>query len=489
MTASRETEIEIRRLFFAEHWKKGTIAKQLCIHGDVVERVIGPLGPEPKCGRRPKTLDPYQGVIDDTLGRYPTVVATRIYDMICERGYTGSIETLRRLVSKRRPRKPSEVFTRSETLPGEQSQIDWAHVGQLRVPGGQRPLYCFVLLLRHSRAIWAELVLEQTTASLVRSLVRAARHFDGVTHEWLFDNPRSIVAAREGSALRFQEDLVDLAGQLHVALRACRVRRPTDKGGVERAIRYLKTRFFPARSISSIEAGNTALWNFLDTVALERAHPVMRDMSVREILELEKTRLLPLPDAEIHTDLILSATADKTAFVAFDCNRYSVPSDSADRTLRVVANDVEVRICAEHDRVVATHQRCWSKGKRIVAPEHREDVLDKKPAAREGTGRERLRAEVPRAGDLMQHWLDDARNVGFLVARTLKLLDLYGKTVLGQAVDELMERGSHDYGALALLCEKHRKRPRRILPIELGAHVVERDVIPHDLGGYDDEPE
>jgi hypothetical protein len=64
-----------------------------------------------------------------------------------------------------------------------------------------------VLLLRHSRAMWAELVLEQTTVSLVRSLVRAAQYFGGATREWLFDNPKSIVAARVGRAIRFQDEL------------------------------------------------------------------------------------------------------------------------------------------------------------------------------------------------------------------------------------------------------------------------------------------
>jgi transposase len=103
------------------------------------------------------------------------------------------------------------VYLRIETLAGEQSQIDYAHVGTIRVQGGVRPLYCFVLLLRYSRAMWAELVLEQTTQSLLRSLVRAAQYFDGVTREWLFDNPKSIVAAREGSAIRFQGELVEVA--------------------------------------------------------------------------------------------------------------------------------------------------------------------------------------------------------------------------------------------------------------------------------------
>jgi hypothetical protein len=48
MTVDRETEAKIRRLFFGEHWKKGTIAAQLGVHDDGVRRVVGPRGPEPK---------------------------------------------------------------------------------------------------------------------------------------------------------------------------------------------------------------------------------------------------------------------------------------------------------------------------------------------------------------------------------------------------------------------------------------------------------
>ena len=152
MTIDKKTEAEIRRLFFAEHWKKGTIVAQLGVHDDVVARVLGPHGPEPKgCAPRPCVLDAYRGFVLDTLERYPTLVATRIYDMLCERGYTGSLPTLRRFVLSNRKARPGEVYLRLETLAGEQSQIDWAHVGRIRVHGGVRPLYCFVLLLHYSR--------------------------------------------------------------------------------------------------------------------------------------------------------------------------------------------------------------------------------------------------------------------------------------------------------------------------------------------------
>jgi transposase len=489
VTIDKQTEAEIRRLYFGEHWRKGTIAVQLGVHDDVVTRIVGPHGPEPK-GQdpRPCVLDPYHGFVMETLERYPTLVATRIYDMIGERGYTGSLRTVRRFVLLNRPVRPREVYLRVETLAAEQSQIDWAHVGHLRVQGGVRPLYCFVLLLRYSRAMWAELVLEQTTVSLLRSLVRAAEYFGGVTHQWLFDNPKSIVAAREGSAIRFQEELVELASRLHVALRACRVRKPTDKGGVERGIRYLKTRFFPARTIPSLESGNAALSQFLETIAMQRRHPTQKERTVAEVFAEEKARLLPLPEAALPTDLVTSVPSDKTAFVSFDSNRYSVKSDAADRVLTLVANDVEVRLL-DGDRVVGTHARSWGKNRTLEAPEHRAALLAQKRGARDGKGRDRLRAEIPRIDELLRLWLEDGRNVGSQAARTVKLLDLYGTAVLTAAVEELLARKSHDYGALAILCEKRRTRPRRVLPIELAPHVVDRDVIPHDLGGYDDDRE
>jgi hypothetical protein len=52
----------------------------------------------------------------------------------------------------------------------------------------------------------------------------------------------------------------------------------------------------------------------------------------------------------------------------------------------------------------------------------------------------------------------------------------------------MLARGIHDRGAMAILCEQRRRRHAGPAPLllHLGDHVVERDVIPHDLGGYDE---
>src|SRR5215472_17607730 len=106
-----ETRAEIRRYFFAEHWKIGTIARELGIHPDAVRHAIesdrfrrGPV-------LRSSILDPYLEFVRQTLDQHPHLRATRIYQMIRARGYTGSVIQLRRSVARLRP-PTREAFLR-----------------------------------------------------------------------------------------------------------------------------------------------------------------------------------------------------------------------------------------------------------------------------------------------------------------------------------------------------------------------------------------
>jgi hypothetical protein len=102
-------------------------------------------------------------------------------------------------------------------------------------------------------------------------------------------------------------------------------------------------------------------------------------------------------------------------------------------------------------------------------------------------GRDRLRVVVPEIDVLLRRWLEAGRNIGSVVGRTVVLLNLYGDDVLIAAVAEMIERGTEDFGALAALCEKHRRVHERPVPIDVdfGSHVTDREVIPHNLETYD----
>jgi transposase len=487
VTVDTEVEVEIRRLYYAEHWKVGTIASQLSVHADVVRRVLGLLEQAPVGAERPRLVEPYEDFILETLRGYPRLRATRLYDMVRARGYEGSVRTLREHVAQVRPEPKKEAYLRVESLIGEQAQVDWAHVGQVPVAGGQRALWLFVQVLSWSRALWGEFVLDLGAHSLTRSLVRAAGYFGGTPRQWLFDNPKAVVLQRHGEAVRFHPQLLEVAGHYRVQPKVCAVRKANQKGKVERAIRYLRERFLAGRTLRGVEQGNQELWTFLKEVDGARAHPVQPGRTVAECLAEERSRLLPLPAAPAATDRVEPVAVDSPAFIRFDTNCYSVPAAHAHATLTLVADDTTVRLL-DAQQEVARHARCWGKRQVLEAPEHRESLVALKRQASSSKGQDRLRTALPGVDVLFARWVEAGRNVGTLTAATLRLLDAYGAPLLNEALAEVLARGTHDPGALAAVCEQRRRAKGQPLPLELhlGSHVPDRDVTPHSLERYDE---
>jgi transposase len=489
MTVPHEIENEIRILLYGEHLPVGTVAAQLGVHVDVVRRVAGLLPPRPKPAPRPRLVDPVRAIIEELLQRYPRLRATRLFDMVRPRGYHGSVRTLREHVRGVRPRPSREAFLRLSMLPGEQGQVDWMHAGRIAVPGGFRDLWLFVMVLAWSRATWAEFVIDISAWSLLRSLQRACTYFGGTPREWLFDNPKIVVLERHGGAVRFHPLLVELSGWYAVRLGLCGVRKPHEKGRVERTNRYLRDRFLAARAIHSVDQGNRELLAFFDEVALPRPHPTLPGRTVRDCLGEERGRLLPLPRTPPCTDQIIPVSVDKTAFCRFDRNSYSVPPEHAARTLTLVADDTSVRLL-DGMTEVACHPRSFGRQQLIEAKEHREALLAHKGIAQEPKGRDRLRAQVRGIDALYERWVGVGRNLGSMTARTLTLLDRYGPELLADAVADILARGMHDPGAIASFCEQRRRAVNAPAPIDipLPAHVRDRDVIPHNLESYDEAP-
>jgi transposase len=98
--------------------------------------VLGLDEPRAPSTLRPRVIDPYRPFIDEQLRRYPKLLATRLYDMVCARGFAGSVRTVREHVAIVRPRPPREAYLVTETLPGEVAQVDWAHVGEIPMSQG-----------------------------------------------------------------------------------------------------------------------------------------------------------------------------------------------------------------------------------------------------------------------------------------------------------------------------------------------------------------
>jgi len=86
-----DIEAQILRYYHAEKWTVGTIARQLHVHHSVVRRVLAQAGlPGIGAAPRPSHIDAYLPLIRETLEKFPTLTASRLFAMVRERGYRGS---------------------------------------------------------------------------------------------------------------------------------------------------------------------------------------------------------------------------------------------------------------------------------------------------------------------------------------------------------------------------------------------------------------
>ncbi len=487
MTLSATETAEVRRLHFAEKWPLHTIATQLGLHPDVARRIIG----LEFNGTKGKPLlenlmQPYTEFVIDTLVRYPGLRSTRLYDMLRERGYLGSPRSVRRYVQHVRPARRGETFLRPQPLIGEQSQVDWMHAGRVAVPGGERDVWAFVIVLAYSRAIWAELLYDLTAFAVRRSLLQAAIHFGGCTRQWLFDNPKTIVQARHGDTYRFHPLLTELCGELYVQPQLCAVRRPQTKGRVERAVRFVRDRFLAGRTLRDLDTDNAALLDFVNRIAPERPHPELTGRTVGDVFEQEKQHLMPLPVVLPQAEATLPGRVDKYALVRFDGNRYSVPSEKGTGPCTMTFDGERVRILVD-GVAVAEHSRCWGRRQIIEVAEHRRHHTQKGSTSRGCLAHGRMRRAAPNIDQLISRWVERGRNAGSMAARTVKLLDLYEESIFAVAVTSLLATDLYDPSALAHLCDHLRAKQGKpiTMPVTLAAHVVDTDVKQHSLETYD----
>jgi transposase len=487
---SREQHAQIRRLFFAEHWKVGTIATELGVHPETVERAIEVerFGTHVQAAR-PSGLDPYKPLVLATLEKHPRLRSTRLHQMLIERGYGGSAKTVRRYVRTVRPPANREAYLALETMPGEQGQVDWAHFGKVVVDGALRALSCFVMVLSFCRAIFARFTLDQSMESFLRGHVEAFAHFGGAPRVLLYDNLKSVVLDRVGEHVRFHPRLLDLAGHYHFEPRPCAPYRGNEKGKVERAIQYLRHSFFAARRFSDVDDLNTQLHEWIAAVADERRRPGdEHGGTVVECLDEERACLVPLPAHRFGTDHVAAVRSGKRPYVRFDKNDYSIPDGLVRKPLTLVASETEVRVL-DGTTEVARHVRSYGRRRRVEDDAHIAELARKKRAARELRGRDRLRANCPHAEALLDEMARRGEALRHHTFRLTRLLERYGAQALDRAIAEALERGAPSVGAIAHLCDAHQRRGGKppIIAAVLPDDPRVRDVVVgrHDLGSYD----
>jgi transposase len=484
-----DLEAQVLRFHHVEKWRIGTIARQLKVHHETVERVLAHNGRLRAEGpRRPSRIDPFLPLILQTLERFPTLCASRLYAMVCERGYVGGPDHFRHLVSLHRPRPASEAYLRLRTLPGEQAQVDWGHFGHLDIGRARRPLMAFVMVLSYSRQIFLRFFLDARMENFLRGHDAAFRAWGGVPKVLLYDNLKSAVLERQADAIRFHPTLLGFAGHYRFEPRPVAVARGNEKGRVERAIRYVRDNFFAAREFSGIEDLNAQATAWVDGPAADRLCPENRIEQVRDAFVTDRSHLIALPDNPFPLEECVEVQAGKTPYVRFDLNDYTIPHAEVRRTLTVRATPGEVRVL-DGARLLARHDRSYDKGAQIEDASHIAGLVARKRAARTHRGIDRLAAAAPSSRKLLQQAAQRGDNLKAITRTLTELLDRYGAAALEAAILEALDRGVPHPNAVRLALERRREDQGLPPPVamHLPEHVRKQDtpIAPQPLDSYD----
>ena len=488
MAMSDELKAKILRYHHVEKWRVGTIARHLNIHHGTVKRALSATGvSKQNILVKGSMIDPFLSFVMDTLQKFPSLTASRLYDMVKERGYPGGLDHFRHLISFYRPRPQAEAYLRLKTLPGEQAQVDWGHFGYVTIGKAKRPLMAFVMVLSFSRKMFLHFYLNQRTENFLRGHEGAFQAFGGIPRVILYDNLKSAVLERCGDAIRFNPVLLKFAAHYHFEPRPVAVYRGNEKGRVERAIRYVRDNFFAARLWDTTDELNAQATIWCETQATDRPCPEDRARTVGAVFKEEKPRLLPLPDNPYPCDEIETVRVGKTPYIRFDLNDYSVPHAHVRKILTVQASLKIVNI-AEGATVVASHVRSFDKAQQIECEEHIKRLAEQKKGARLHRGQHRLTNAIDCASEFLNKAAERGYSLKTTTNQLLRLLDDYGAALLSEAMDDALARGVAHANAvhqsLQRLLDERKQLPQSHHGMLSNKRVNELVIKPHSLADY-----
>ena len=490
MAIPPELEAQILRYYHAEKWRINTIALQLHVHHGTVSRVLAQSGlPRVTQAQRKSKLLLYLPFILQTLEKFPTLTASRLYGMVRERGHRGSAHHFRHFISLYRPRPKAEAYLRLRTLSGEQGQVDWAFFKKITIGRAERPLMAFVMVLSYSRQIFLRFFLDARMENFLRGHTAAFQAWGGrLPRVLLYDNLKSAVLERQADAIRFHPTLLAFAGHYRYEPRPVAVARGNEKGRVERAIRYVRDAFFAARTFRDLDDLNVQAEQWCTGQAADRPCPEDPTISVREAFSCEQPNLLAVPDTAFPTDECVVVKVGKTPYVRFDLNDYSIPHTHVRRSLTVVADPVQVRVL-DGATLLASHVRSYDRGQQIELAAHIETLIARKREARQHRGTDRLAKAAAASQTLLTRAAARGDNIAAITSSLLRLLDRYGAAELQAAIQDALAREVPHPNAVLLALERRREQLHRPPPVavDLPKHVQQRDkpIKPHPLAGYD----
>jgi len=397
--------------------------------------------------------------------------ATQVYERVKDYGYTGKYTQVS-TYTRRFRKKRGAVYHELEFLPGQCAQVDWMEAS---LPFGK--VHGFVFILAWSRYLFVKFYPRSSMEFFLDGHIETYKEIKGAARENWYDNLRSVVVARKPE-LTFNAQFVDYTRHMSISIHACNPGKGNEKGRVERVIRDLRA-FVEAHDFADIRDLNTKT----DRWRKERNERIHRATHRTPASVLMEEKLLPLPAVPYRPYRIIQASVGKTAFVEFDSNRYSVPTDYAGMPATICAYPEHIEIVV-HERKIAHHARSFGRHQKTEHPSHRERLLIRTPHGKY----ERIYHLMKRMGKEIDHFLAMAESEGEEPLRAayglFRLLRSSSKEMLLSAVREACALHVYKFRYIESLLGPSRFDPAAVYP--QNASLLDISYEGRELTDYDE---
>ena len=387
---------KLRRMVLRENVSVREAARRLRISRNTAKRwlsepdMVEPVYPKRVAAER--LIDAYTQHLqlwikaDSHRGKRERRTVKAYYEAIRAMGYSGGMTQVYiycrdfKQVQANAPRHAGFVPLSFEM--GEAFQFDWSC--EYAVIGGlRRRLEVAHTKLAASRAYLLVAYFTQSHEMLFDAHTRAFAVFGGIPKRGIYDNMRTAVdRVGKGKERSVNARFESMTGHYLFEPEFCNRAAGWEKGIVEKNVQDRRKNIWrevSERRWGSLEELNTWLTQACQNSWTELAHPQWHELSVADVWQDERARLMPCPkpfDGYVEQPVRVTATA----LIHFQRNRYSVPCEWVNAVVSLRAYPEFLRVVSSHGDMVDL-VRSFERDQTFYDWQHYISLIERKPGA------------------------------------------------------------------------------------------------------------
>jgi transposase len=281
----------------------------------------------------------------------------KAHELLARQGVKVPYSSLHRFVTKHADSRRITV-RRADSAPGEGAEVDFGRLGLVFDPesGRQRVHHALIVTLLHSRHQYVHVCVTQKLEDVIAGLEAAWEFFGGVVARVVLDNLKAAVTKADRYDPTFQRVFAEYAHYRGFVIDAAVPRHPTGKPTVERAVQYVRERFFRGEQWIDRDHVQREARRWCLEVAGQRTHGTTRQRPLVVFENVEQPVLQPLTKPPFDPPQWAECKVHPDHHIQFAKALYSVPTRHVGKTVSVRGDSKLVRIYVGGE-LVKTHER------------------------------------------------------------------------------------------------------------------------------------